>query len=48
MSKLPNKICLRVARENKDEVWELSQLMEIIRVEVDVRRIRASRVANPQ
>ena len=42
MSKLPNEIRLRVARENKDEVWELSQLMEIIRVEVEAREASES------
>ena len=35
MSKLPNEICLQLARENKDEVWKLSQLMETIHVEIE-------------
>lgn len=42
MSKLPNEIRLRVARENKDGVWELSRLMETIRVEVEAREASES------
>ena len=37
MSKLPGEIRLRVARETKDDVWSLDDLMDVIRVEVEAR-----------
>ena len=42
MSKLPSEIQLRVARENNEGVWELSQLMETICVEVKAREASES------
>ena len=42
MSKLPSEIRLRVARENNEGVWELSQLMETICVEVKAREASES------
>ena len=37
MSKLPNDIRLRVARELTDENWKIDELMEVIRKEVEAR-----------
>jgi len=37
MSKLPGEIRLRVARETKEDVWSLDELMDVIRVEVEAR-----------
>ena len=34
MSKLTGDIRLRIARESKDDVWNLDELMEVIRTEV--------------
>ena len=37
MSKLPGEIRLRVARETKDDVWSLDDLMQVIQAEVEAR-----------
>ena len=37
MSKLPNDLRLRIARENRGEVWEMKKLMETIKSEVEAR-----------
>lgn len=37
MSKLPGDIRLRIARENRGEVWEMDKLMETIQLEVEAR-----------
>ena len=37
MSKLTGDIRLRIARESKDDVWNLDELMEVIRTEVEAR-----------
>ena len=37
MSKLPGDIRLRIARENRGEVWEMDKLMETIQFEVEAR-----------
>ena len=37
MSKLPSEIRLRIARETKDDVWKLDDLLSIIKNEVEAR-----------
>jgi hypothetical protein len=37
MSKLPNDLRMRVARESKGEVWKIDELLETLRVEIEVR-----------
>ena len=37
MTKLPNDVRLRIARDSKGEVWKLETILETIRVEVEAR-----------
>ena len=37
MSKMPNEIRLRIAREAKDDVWKIEDLMTIIKAEVEAK-----------
>ena len=37
MTKLPNKLCLRIARETDKQVWEIKELLAIIKKEVEAR-----------
>ena len=37
MSELPNDLRMRIARESKDEVWKIDELIETLRVEIEVR-----------
>ena len=37
MSKLPEEICVRVARETMSAVWKIEELLEIIKQEVEAR-----------
>ena len=37
MSKLPNEISLKDAREINKDVWEIEELLQIIKQEVDAR-----------
>ena len=37
MSKLPNDLRMRIARESKGEVWKIDELIETLRVEIEVR-----------
>ena len=39
MSKLPDGVRLRVARENREETWEINHLMSTILIEVEAREI---------
>ena len=39
MSKLPPEIRIQVARNTAREVWEMSDLLEVIRQEVEAREI---------
>ena len=40
MSKFPNEILLRVARETNKDVWDIDELLQIIRQEVEARETR--------
>ena len=37
MSKLPNDIRLRIARETTSEVWKIDELLDVIKTEVEAR-----------
>ena len=37
MSKLPNDLRMRIARESKGEVWKIDELIETLCVEIEVR-----------
>ena len=37
MSKLPNDLRMRIARESKGEVWKIDELIETLREEIEVR-----------
>jgi len=37
MTKLPNDLCLRIARETDKQVWEIKELLAIIKKEVEAR-----------
>ena len=39
MSKLPHEIRVQVARNTAREVWDMSELLEVIRQEVEAREI---------
>ena len=39
MSKLPHEVRVQVARNTANEVWKMSDLLEVIRHEVDAREI---------
>ena len=39
MSKLPHEIRVQVARNTAGEVWDMSELLEVIRQEVEAREI---------
>lgn len=39
MSKLPPEIRIQVARNTASEVWEMSDLLKVIRQEVEAREI---------
>ena len=38
MLKMPRDIRLRIARESRDDVWNLDELMDVIRTEVEARQ----------
>ena len=37
MSKLPSEIRLQIARNSKDSVWKIDELLNVIKIEVEVR-----------
>ena len=37
MSKLPNDLHMRIARESKPEVWKIDELIETLGIEIEVR-----------
>jgi hypothetical protein len=42
MSKLPNEVRMRIARETTGSVWKIDELMEVIKKEVEAREISES------
>ena len=49
MSKLPDGVRLRTARENRDEAWEVNRLMDTIQKEVEVREAsEGARILTPR
>ena len=46
MSKLPHEVRVQVARNTANEVWKMSDLLEVIRHEVDAREISEGVKAN--
>ena len=40
MSKLPNEVRVRIARETKSTVWKIEELMDVITREVESREVR--------
>ena len=42
MAKLPEEICIRVARETMSAVWKIEELLEIIKQEVEAREVSQS------
>ena len=47
MSKLPNEVRLRVARETKEEVWKIEDLLQVIQAEVETREASENVKINP-
>ena len=47
MSKFPNEIRLRVARETNKDVWDIDELLQIIRQEVEARETSEGTRVNP-
>ena len=47
MSKFPNEIRLRVAREANNDVWEIDELLEVIKKEVKARETSEVTRVNP-
>ena len=47
MSKFPNEICLRVAHETNKDVWDIDELLQIIRQEVETRETSEGTRVNP-
>ena len=39
MAKLPNEICVRIARETKGSVWKIDGTLEIIKQKVEAREM---------
>ena len=37
MSKLPSEIRLQIARNSKDSVWKIDELLSVIKIEVEAR-----------
>jgi hypothetical protein len=37
MSKLPNDIRIQIARKANSETWKIDELLEVIKVEIEVR-----------
>ena len=48
MSKLPNDIRLRIARETTSEVWKMDELLEVIKAEVEAREASEGTKLGPQ
>ena len=48
MSKLPDDIRLRVARESRQDVWKIEEILEVVKVEVEAREASESVKVNPQ
>ena len=48
MSKLPNDIRLRIARETTSEVWKMDELLEVIKAEVEAREASEGTKLRPQ
>ena len=42
MSKLPNEVRVRIARETKSTVWKIEELMDVIKREVEARVVSES------
>ena len=42
MSKLPNEVQVRIARETKGTVWKIEELMDVIKREVEAREVSES------
>ena len=47
MSKLPNEVRLRIARETKEEVWKIGDLLQVIQAEVEAREASENIKVNP-
>ncbi len=47
MSKLPHDICVQVARLTKTDVWEINEMLEVLRGEIQAREMGASIKAKP-
>ena len=47
MSKFPNEIRLRAARETNKDVWEIEELLQIIKQEVEAREASGGTCVNP-
>ena len=47
MSKFPNEIWLRAARESNDDVWEIDALLDVIKQEVKARETSEGTHVNP-
>ena len=47
MSKLPNEVRLRIAREAKEEVWKIEDLLKVIQAEVEAREASENVKVNP-
>ena len=47
LSKFPNEIRLRVARETEERVWEIDKLLKIIKLEVEARESSEGTHVNP-
>ena len=39
MSKLPAEIRLEIARKSTGDVWEIEELLELIRIEIEAREV---------
>ena len=48
LSKLPDDLRLRIAREVKQEVWKIETIMEIVKAEVEAREASEGVKINPQ
>ena len=47
MSKLPNEVRLRIAREAQEEVWKVEDLLKIIQAKVEAREASENVKVNP-
>lgn len=46
MSKLPNDICLEIARKAKGDVWKIDDLFNTIKLEIEAREVSEGHLIN--